>query len=149
MFQNNPAPNRELKEQLRSQVDREGKEVADICMLIHAKSGLLSESPVCEDQNFVLQMARSIVSSHRGKESEAQGSEPFDENMYLALVQNEGERVAEISRQIYDACGLSKNVDWDLLVDNACWIISPYCGEESEAQANIEIGFAGVSLEED
>jgi hypothetical protein len=94
-------------------------------------------------------MAHTIVLSHQREESKAQGSEPFNEDMYLLLKQTEGQRVAEISRQIYDACALSSDVDSNLLVDNARWIISPYIGIESEAQANIIIGFRGVYLEED
>jgi hypothetical protein len=149
VLQNDPVPKGALEDHLRSLVGSEGEKVANICRLIHTKSGLLSESPVCADRDYVLEMARTIVSSHRAEQSEAQGSEPFDEEMYLGLVQNEGERVAEISRQIYDACALSGNVDWCLLVDNARWIISPYCGVESEAQANIVIGSRGVRLKED
>jgi hypothetical protein len=69
--------------------------------------------------------------------------------MYQGLIQNEGERIAAIARQIYNACALSSHVDWDLLADNARWIISPYSGEESEAQANTVIGFPGVRFKDD
>ena len=148
MLQNKPVPNRALEDQLKSLVDSEGETIANICRLIHTKSGLLSESPVCKDWDYVLQMARTIVLSHRREESKAQGGEPFHEDMYLHLEQTEGQRVAEISRRIYDACALSSDVDWNLLVDNARWIISPYMGIESEAQANIVIGYRGVYLEE-
>lgn len=94
-------------------------------------------------------MARTIVSSLKRYESETQCSEPVDDEIFLGLVQNEGERVADISRQIYDDCALSANVDWCLLVDNARWVLSPYCAEESEAQANIVLGFPGIRLKEE
>jgi hypothetical protein len=149
MFQYNPAPERNLEDQLRALVPAEGEKVANVCRLIHITSGLLSESPLCKDSDYVLEMARRIVSSHQCEDSNAPGGEPFDEEMYLGLLQNEGERVADLSRQIYDACDLSSNVDWCLLIDNARWILSPYCGEESEAQANIVIGFRGIRLQED
>jgi hypothetical protein len=148
VLQNNPVPNRALEDQLKSLVESEGEKVAKICRLIHTTSGLLSETPVCRDWDYVLQMARTIVLSHRPEESKAQGSEPFDEDMYLLLVNTESERAAEISRQIYDACALSSDVDWNFLVDNARWIISPHMGIESEAQANVVIGYRGVYLEE-
>jgi hypothetical protein len=94
-------------------------------------------------------MARQIVSSHGDKELEPQRPEPFDEEMYSGIAQNQGKRVAEISRQIYDVCALSSNVDWCLLIDNARWIMSPYQAEESLAQANIVIRSRGVRLKED
>ena len=74
----------------------------------------------------MLTMARTIVSSHQCEVSEVQCNRGFDEKMYQGLIQNEGERIAAIARQIYNACALSSNVNWDLLVDNARWIISPY-----------------------
>jgi hypothetical protein len=156
VLQNDPNNNEALKElkaledHLRSLAETEGKKVADICRLIHTKSGLLSELPMCRDKNYVLDMARKIVSGHGRQEPEAQGAEPFDQDLYLSLVQNEGERLADISRQIYDVCALSsRDVDWDLLSAQARWILSPYSGQESEAQANMEIGCPGVHLKED
>lgn len=149
VFQNNPAIKRVVEEQLRLELASEGKDIREICMLIHTKSGLLSESPRCDDRDYVLEMARKIVSSHRSKESEAQSSEPIHENMYQWIVEYRGERVAQISRQIWELCALSGKVDLDLLVGHACWILSPYNGADSDAQANIEIGFPGVRLKED
>ena len=149
MFHNDPVTNIGLEAHFKTLEVEEGEQVAGICRLIHATSGLLSESRVCADKDHVVHMARTIVQSHRREGAEAQGQGPMDEDMYRHLVDTESERVANLCLEIYHRCALSNDVDWNLLVDNARWIISPYIGEESVAQANIVIGFPGVSLQED
>lgn len=96
----------------------------------------------------MLYLARTIVASHRCDESETQRGEPYPAEMYECDQQNNGQRVAEICRKIYYACGLSHKADWVLLLNNASWVMSPYQGILSEAQANMNIGYPGVYLEE-
>lgn len=152
MFQNKPTLEPELEKGFRSLAESEGEKVATICRLVHNESGLLSAAQICSDWNVLLDLARTIVSSHLSPVSESDTARPFDKKMYDALVQNEGPRVADICRQIFDGCDLARSpdtIDWDLLVDQARWIISPYSGIESEAQANMEIGFPGIRFLED
>ncbi len=133
---------REVETQVKSLEKSDGSEVAYLFELIQTESGLLSENPVCSDSKHIIRMAREMVSSHLPEgPRETQGGDSFDEGMYASLVQNETERVAKISWHIYGACGLSnENVDWQLLVDNARKVMSPYAEIESEADANKVIG---------
>ena len=61
------------------------------------------------------------------------------ENMFASIEQNEGERISIICRGVFwmrNVQGLSID-DWDLIVDEARRVLSPYAGIESEAQANL------------
>ena len=149
VIQHNKTPNKALGDFFSSLVDREGEKVAKIFMLIHNTSGLPREFQSCNDFDHVLKIARRIVSSLGGDEAGSQAVVPFNEDMYASLEQNDSERVAKISREIYNACALSSNVDYDELASCAYLVISPYGGIESEAQADNEIGFPGYNLMED
>ena len=142
---------REVETQVKSLENSDSKEVAYIYELIQTESGQLSENPMCSDSERIIKIARNIVSSHLPEgRREAQGGDSFDEDMYASLVQNESERVAKISWHIYGACGLSnKNVDWELLVDNARKVISPCADIESDADANRVIGGTYIGTTEE
>jgi hypothetical protein len=61
------------------------------------------------------------------------------EDMFASIDQNEGERISVICRGIvwkFLSQGLPTN-DWDLIVDEARRVLSPFAGIESEAQANL------------
>jgi hypothetical protein len=61
------------------------------------------------------------------------------DNMFASIEQNEGERISIVCRGIVwkrKADGMPID-DWDLIVDEARMVLSPYAGIESEAQATL------------
>lgn len=61
------------------------------------------------------------------------------EEMFANIEQNEGVRISIVCRGIVwkrHAKGQPID-DWDMIVDEARMVLSPYAGVESEAQANL------------
>jgi hypothetical protein len=148
-----PEVRREVEGKLRLLSESDGQKIADMCRLINETSGPLSGNLRPADWNTCLELARKIVSEYENKPvSNPPAYIPFDDMYFEMLVQNYSQRIAEISKKIYEICGLGNTTPrgrLDNLEDNASMVIAPYSAIESAAQAEIPIGFPGVSFVED